>query len=135
MDLRCIYICRCNRCITSTRFRHCSLTTLQVSLIIKLSLLYDKPITKDATTKIVVSTIAGGLGQTVFRQGVKFFPGIGMIIGASVAGTVTFGLGQAVKYALENDIEITPDQLKEITDSFSTKTKRSEEHTSELQSR
>lgn len=99
------------------------LTTLQVSLIVKLSLLYDKPITKDATTKIVVSTIAGGLGQTVFRQGVKFFPGIGMIIGASVAGTVTFGLGQAVKYALENDIEITPDQLKEITDSFSTKTK------------
>src|SRR5690625_6574664 len=44
------------------------LTTLQVSLIVKLSLLYDKPITKDATTKIVVSTIAGGLGQTVFRQ-------------------------------------------------------------------
>src|SRR5699024_4082775 len=48
------------------------LTTLQVSLIVKLSLLYDKPITKDATTKIVVSIIAGGLGQTVFRQRVKF---------------------------------------------------------------
>src|SRR5699024_12503182 len=97
-------------------------TTLQVSLIVKLSLLYDKPITKDATTKIVVSTIAGGLGQTVFRQGVKFFPGSGMIIGASVAGTVTFGLGQAEKYALEYDIEIAPAQLKEINDASSINT-------------
>lgn len=97
------------------------LTTLQVSLIVKLSMLYDKPISKDATMKVVVSKIAGGLGQNVFRQGVKFFPGIGSIIGAGVAGVITFGLGQTVKYALENNIEITPDHLKDIADIFSNK--------------
>lgn len=97
------------------------LTTLQVSLIVKLSLLYDKPISKDATMKVVVSTIAGGLGQNVFRQGVKFFPGFGSIIGAGVAGVITFGLGQTVKYALENNIEITPDHLKDIASLFSNK--------------
>src|SRR5690625_7651927 len=86
------------------------LTTLQVSLIVKLSLLYAKPITKDATTKIVVSTIAGGLGQKVFTKGDKFFPGIDMIIGAGVAGTVTLGLGKAGKSELENDLEKTPEQ-------------------------
>lgn len=97
------------------------LTTLQVSLIIKLSMLYDKPISKDATMKVVVSTIAGGLGQNAFRQGVKFFPGIGSIIGAGVAGVITFGLGQTVKYALENNIEITPEHLKDIAEIFSNK--------------
>ena len=97
------------------------LTTLQVSLIVKLSMLYDKPISKDATIKVVVSTIAGGLGQNVFRQGVKFFPGFGSIIGAGIAGVITFGLGQTVKYALENNIEITPDDLKDIAILFSNK--------------
>ena len=97
------------------------LTTLQVSLIIKLSILYDKPISKDATIKVVVSTIAGGLGQNIFRQGVKFFPGFGSIIGAGVAGVITFGLGQTVKYALENNIEITPNDLEDIANIFSNK--------------
>lgn len=92
------------------------LTTLQVALIVKLSLLYDKPIIKSEATAIIVATIAGGLGQNVFRQGVKFFPGLGSVIGASVAGVITFALGQAVKYAFENDIDITPDNLKNVMD-------------------
>ena len=97
------------------------LTTLQVGLIVKLSMLYDKPVSKDTTMKVVVSTIAGGLGQNVFRQGVKFFPGFGSVIGAGVAGVITFGLGQTVKYALENNIDITPEHLKDIASSFSKK--------------
>ncbi len=97
------------------------LTTLQVGLIVKLSMLYDKPISKDKTMKVVVATIAGGLGQNAFRQGVKFFPGFGSLIGAGVAGVITFGLGQTVKYALENNMEITPEHLKDIASILSKK--------------
>lgn len=97
------------------------LTGLQVGLIVKLSALYDKPIQKKAAMKIIVATIAGGLGQNAFRQGVKLFPGFGSIVGASVASVITFGLGQTVKYALENNIDITPENLKDIVDLFSKK--------------
>lgn len=97
------------------------LTTLQVGLIVRLSLLYDKPIDKNSAMKVIVATIAGGLGQNVFRQGVKLFPGFGSIIGAGVASVITLGLGQSVKYALENDIDITPENLEDIVNIISKK--------------
>lgn len=90
------------------------LTGLQVSLVVKLSIIYDKPITKNEATKIIIATITGGLGQNAFRQGVKLFPGLGSVIGASVAGIVTFGLGYSLKHLFESDLEVNLANLEEV---------------------
>ncbi|MBB4826161.1 GTP-binding protein Era [Sporosarcina luteola] len=94
------------------------LTALQVSLMLKLSTLYGKPISKDNAKELIIATIVGNIGKTVFRQIVKVIPGAGMVAGASVAGAMTIALGQAVKYAYENGIELTPKSLKPIYRKF-----------------
>ncbi|MDW0115977.1 50S ribosome-binding GTPase [Sporosarcina thermotolerans] len=90
------------------------LTALQVSLMLKLSTLYGKPITKDKAKELIIATIVGNIGKTIFRQIVKVVPGAGMVAGASVAGGMTIALGHAVKYAYENDIDLNPKSLKPI---------------------
>lgn len=88
------------------------LTTLQVGLMLKLSTLYDKPISKDNAKELIIATVVGNIGKTVFRQIVKLVPGAGMVAGASVAGSMTIALGYAIKYIYENHLELTPQSLK-----------------------
>ncbi|WP_347177863.1 DUF697 domain-containing protein [Sporosarcina thermotolerans] len=57
------------------------LTALQVSLMLKLSTLYGKPITKDKAKELIIATIVGNIGKTIFRQIVKVVPGAGMVAG------------------------------------------------------
>lgn len=94
------------------------LTGIQVGLIIKLSTLYEKPISKENAKEIILATIVGNVGKTVFRQIVKFVPGAGSIIGASVAAATTVALGYAIKYMHENNIELDVEQLKSIYETF-----------------
>ncbi|MCG3087509.1 YcjF family protein [Sporosarcina cyprini] len=102
------------------------LTALQVSLMLKLSTLYGKPISKDNAKELIIATIVGNIGKTVFRQIVKIIPGAGMVAGASVAGAMTIALGQAVKYAHENEIELTPKSLTPIYQRFLKRAKKKE---------
>lgn len=94
------------------------ITVIQVGLLLKLSHLYNRPISKKKAKEMILSTITGNVGRTVFRQLVKLFPGYGLIIGGGVAGSLTFALGQAVKYALENGIELDAASLKNLYDMF-----------------
>ncbi|MBK3494653.1 50S ribosome-binding GTPase [Viridibacillus sp. YIM B01967] len=94
------------------------LTTLQVGMMLKLSTLYGKPISKDKAKEMIIATIVGNVGKTIFRQIVKFVPGAGSIAGASVAGGMTIALGYAVKYAYENDIDINSKTLKPLYEMF-----------------
>ncbi|MFD1206880.1 MULTISPECIES: GTPase [Sporosarcina] len=94
------------------------LTALQVSLMLKLSTLYGKPITKDRAKELIIATIVGNIGKTVFRQIVKVVPGAGMVAGASVAGAMTIALGHAIKYAHEKNIDLSPKTLKPIYQMF-----------------
>lgn len=82
------------------------LTTLQAGLIIKLSNLYDKPLTKKAAKDMIVVTATQTIGHTIYRQALKFIPGAGSIIGGTVASSMTLALGYGVKYAYENNIAI-----------------------------
>ena len=100
------------------------LTGIQVSLIIKLSTLYDKPISKENVKEIILATIVGNVGKTIFRQVVKLVPGAGSIIGASVAGATRVALGYALKYMHENNIEIKAEQLKSVYEMFLEKEKK-----------
>lgn len=90
------------------------LTSLQVGLILKLSTLYEKPISKDNAKELIIATVVGNIGKTIFRQIVKVVPGAGMIAGGSVAAAMTIALGHAVKYAYENNIELSAKSLKPL---------------------
>ncbi len=100
------------------------LTGLQVGLMLRLSTLYGKPISKDNARELIIATVVGNIGKTIFRQIVKFVPGAGMVAGASVAGAMTIALGHAVKYAHENNIDLNADSLKPIYEMFLKKEKK-----------
>lgn len=102
------------------------LTALQVGLMLRLSTLYDKPISKDNAKELIIATVVGNVGKTIFRQIVKLVPGAGMVAGASVAGAMTIALGHAVKYAHENDINLNAKSLKPIYEMFLKKGKGKE---------
>ncbi|GKV66778.1 YcjF family protein [Sporosarcina sp. NCCP-2331] len=99
------------------------LTTLQVGLMLKLSTLYGKPITKDHAKELIIATVVGNIGKTAFRQIVKVIPGAGMVVAASVAGSMTVALGYAVKYMYENEMELNPATLKKVYKTFLKKEK------------
>lgn len=89
------------------------LTALQVGLVLKLAALYNKPMSKKAAKDLIVITMTRTIGQTVYRQVVKFIPGAGSVVGGVVASSVTLALGYGVKYAFENDKEINYDFIIE----------------------
>lgn len=90
------------------------LTGIQVGLMVKLSALYEKPLSKQRAKELTIATITGNIGRTLFRQVVKFVPGAGSIAGGSIAGGMTLALGHAVKYAYENDMHLDAETLKEL---------------------
>ncbi|WP_313894277.1 GTPase [Psychrobacillus sp.] len=102
------------------------LTGIQVALMLKLSTLYDKPISKDNAKELIIATIVGNIGKTIFRQISKLVPGAGSVVGASVAGSTTVALGYAVKYAHESNIELKAETLKSLYDVFLKKSKEEE---------
>ncbi|PSL34372.1 GTP-binding protein Era [Planomicrobium soli] len=94
------------------------LTSLQVGLIIRLSKLYDKPLTKKAARDMIVITATQTLGHTLYRQALKFIPGAGSIIGGTVASAMTLALGYGVKYAFENNIAIDYDMIVDLFEKY-----------------
>lgn len=90
------------------------ITAIQVGMLLKLSNLYGHPISKEKAKELIITTIVGNTGKAVYHQLIKFFPGYGSLIGGGVAGSMTFALGQAVKYAYENKIELDAGSLKSI---------------------
>ncbi|WGF39860.1 GTP-binding protein [Lysinibacillus capsici] len=103
------------------------LTGIQVGLMLKLSTLYEKPISKENAKELLIVTVVGNVGKTIFRQIVKFVPGAGSIIGASVAGATTVALGYAIKYMHENNIDLQAAQLKSIYEMLLKKEKEKQE--------
>ncbi|PPA70699.1 GTP-binding protein [Jeotgalibacillus proteolyticus] len=99
------------------------ITAIQVGMMVKLATLYEKPLSKERAKELAIATVAGNVGKSVFRQIVKTFPGIGSIAGAGVAGTMTFSLGHAMKYAYEHNIELDTEALKSIYDMFANRSK------------
>lgn len=94
------------------------LTGIQVGLMVKLATLYEKPITKDRAKELAIASMTGNIGKGLFRQLVKVIPGAGSIAGASIAGSMTLGLGYALKHAYENNIELDANSFKNIYESF-----------------
>jgi GTP-binding protein Era len=94
------------------------LTGIQVGMMIRLATLYEKPLSKAKAKELILATITGNIGQTLFRQVIKFVPGAGSVAGGSIAAGMTLALGYAVKYAYENDIDLDPKTLQSLYDYF-----------------
>lgn len=94
------------------------ITGIQVGLMLKLAALYNKPITKDRAKELIIASVTGNIGKSLFRQVLKFIPGAGSIVGASIAGGMTLALGYAIKYAYENDIDLDAETLKTLYTTF-----------------
>lgn len=97
------------------------ITSIQVGLMVRLATLYDKPITKKRAKEMAIASVTGNIGQSLFRQVVKLFPGAGSVVGASVAGSVTLALGYGIKYAYEQDIELDVKSLSLILEKLKQK--------------
>lgn len=97
------------------------LTALQVGLILKLSALYGKPMNRESAKDLIVITTTKTIGQTLYRQVVKFIPGAGSVAAGMIASSLTLALGYGVKYAYEQDSEIS---LEFILDEFNKYRKR-----------
>ncbi|HSI68247.1 MAG TPA: DUF697 domain-containing protein, partial [Planococcus sp. (in: firmicutes)] len=100
------------------------LTSLQVGLIIKLSKLYDKPLTKKAAKDMIIITATQTIGHTIYRQALKFIPGAGSVIGGTVASSMTLALGYGVKYAYENKIDIDYDMIGSLFEKLKNREKK-----------
>ncbi|RLQ90590.1 GTP-binding protein [Planomicrobium sp. Y74] len=100
------------------------LTSLQVGLIIKLSKLYDKPLSKKAAKDMIVITATQTVGHTIYRQALKFIPGAGSVIGGTVATAMTVALGYGVKYAYENNMAIDYDLIGDLFEKYKQKSKK-----------
>lgn len=94
------------------------ITGIQVGLMVKLAVLYDKPLTKDRAKELTIASLTGNIGKGAFRQLVKFIPGAGSIAGAGIAGSMTLALGYALKYAYENNIDLDANTLKTFYSTF-----------------
>jgi GTP-binding protein Era len=90
------------------------ITGIQMGMLTRLAVLYNKPISKEAAKELVLATIVGNIGKSIFRQIIKIFPGAGSVAGATVAGATTLALGYAVKYAYENNIEINAENINKL---------------------
>ncbi len=99
------------------------LTALQVGLMVKLATLYGKKLTKNNAKELIIASLVGNVGKTLFRQIIKVVPGAGLVVGASVAGAMTIALGHAVKYAYEQDIELNAKSLAPLYQTFLKKEK------------
>ncbi|GIO93496.1 hypothetical protein J31TS3_47230 [Paenibacillus lactis] len=107
------------------------ITGIQVSLLTRLAVLYNKPISKETAKELVIATIFGNIGKSIFRQIVKVFPGAGSVAGATVAGATTLALGYAVKYAYEHNIQINTANITKLYKKFREKAETESESNSE----
>lgn len=111
------------------------ITGIQVSLLTRLAVLYNKPISKQTAKELVIATIFGNIGKSIFRQIVKVFPGAGSVAGATVAGATTLALGYAVKYAYEHNIEINTANITKLYKKFREKAETESDSESKSESK
>ncbi len=96
-----------------------SLIRIQVKMLLKLSHLYEKPLTKTKAKELVIATLTANIDEAGFKNFSQKFVGFHVInainpVESGAAIYMTFALGQAVKYAYENKIELNAGSLKGI---------------------
>lgn len=106
------------------------LTTLQVSLAMKIAFIYDIEPSKNDVMKLVASTVTGSIGKNIARWAITALKAAGWIpgaqllevgissIAASVAASLTYGFGWACNAYYKSGMTI---DLGEVGEIFKTK--------------
>ena len=100
------------------------LTTLQVSLGMKIAFIYDCEVTKKDVMQLVAATVTGSLGRQIYRWGLQGLKMLGLsggpttvatsAIAAMVAASVTYGFGHACKAYYKSGMTLDLDGVGEI---------------------
>src|SRR5699024_9664644 len=94
------------------------LVGIQVSLILKLSSLYNKPISKANAKELIIATVVRNAGKAVFRHIIKLLQGADSVMVKSVAVGTTVALAHAVKFIYKKDLSLNVNELNKIYKSF-----------------
>lgn len=81
------------------------IVTTQVSLILGLCSLYGKTFTADTARSLSLAALSAVAGPMVFQTLTKLVPGIGSVVGASVAAACTYAVGTVTQKILEDGLE------------------------------
>ncbi len=90
---------------------------VQLAMICRLTRLYGREMTSDLASKLVGPFLARYAGRFVVEQVSKIIPGVGSVLGAAVAGSLTYSLGMAFHTLLHEgnwnpDLEALKDALE-----------------------
>ncbi len=66
---------------------------VQVAMLMRLTTLHGRQLTADLATRLLGPLAARVAGRYAFEQLSKFIPGVGSVVGAAVAGGMTYALG------------------------------------------
>lgn len=91
------------------------ITTIQVTMIVSLSALHGQVLTYSTGGSLVAAAVAAVTGPMIFQQLVKLIPGVGSVVGATLAGAITLAMGTAVHTLLSSGKPLTAEALKEAT--------------------
>ncbi|MCY4421016.1 MAG: DUF697 domain-containing protein, partial [Gammaproteobacteria bacterium] len=95
------------------------LTTLQVTLGMKIAFIYDCEVTKKDVMQLVAATVTGSLGRQIYRLGIqalKLGPAVVVTsaVAAVVAASVTYGFGHACKAYYKSGMTLDLDGVGDI---------------------
>lgn len=85
---------------------------VQVMMIVRLTRLHGREMSQDLATKFIGPLLAQRAGQFLFGQLTKLIPGVGSVLGAAIAGGLTYSLGNAFHILLhDGNWDFNPDDL------------------------
>lgn len=88
---------------------------IQIRMIAQLSLLYGEEMTIDRAMKLIGPLLTQQAGKFLFGQLSKLIPGLGPILGSTIAGGFTYSLGYAFHTLLhEGKVELNIDNFNKI---------------------
>lgn len=95
------------------------LTTLQVTLGMKIAFIYDCEVTKKDVMQLVAATVTGSLGRQIYRiaiQALKLGPVVVVTsaVAAVVAASITYGFGHACKAYYKSGMTLDLDGVGDI---------------------
>ncbi len=103
------------------------LTACQIGLILKIGSVYGYKLSREDARALIGPTLSGMIGRTIFRQLVKLFPGVGWLVAAAIAGSITYALGKTMKMYFKSGMTIPIEQLGQIAVEYAKEAKQYED--------
>ena len=111
------------------------LTPLQMRMVHRIARLYGRHLDSKQIRELI-GVVAGGMVlRTAARQALKFLPGLGPMITASVAFAGTMGIAEAARAYFESGLTANPDKLRNIYKSVMRQARRTFENDTDTQKR